>query len=123
MISPINVSIDQLLEITGKEVVTTVIGLVHGITTTLILFVMFLTNEDVTLQLVAVVYLGTDILFALILWYVAFGRGWLKPFHKGLFSKLSLSVSIHQLYQSHSIIICFFLHVLISEWTSSQKNV
>jgi len=90
LISPINVSIDQLLEITGKEVVTTIIGLTHGATTTLILFVMFLTTKDVTLQFVGLIYLATDILFALIHWYVAFSQGWLKPFHKGLFSEFSM---------------------------------
>ena len=85
--------IGELLDVTGHEVMATTIGLVEGgVELVAIVFIIWMPQFTLTLQLVATIQVVTAFVFLFITMGLTSHMGWLGPFKKGLLQSSVISV-------------------------------
>jgi Na+-driven multidrug efflux pump len=90
----VQLAFNQLLDVAGQEIFTTVIGLAEQAVNVGILLFLCLSDEyEVTLVHVAWIYVVSTSLFLGIMLVISHCSGWLKPFKEGLFGSLAFLVS------------------------------
>lgn len=93
VLGAVHMAFGQLLDVTNKEVFTTLVGLAELATNLVVLVIAFTQGYGFTLKDVAYVYVASSTVY---LWFtvvVACSTGWLKPFNGGIFFSVAICVS------------------------------
>lgn len=92
MLDHVQEAVGNLLETTGHEIYSTVMGVIHEATVVAVIVIVVLTGFPLTIQIVAWICLATSIFYLILSVGLAAKLGWLKPFQKGMCRNLSLNV-------------------------------
>jgi len=85
-------AIGNLLETTGHEIYSTVMGVIHEATVVVVIVILVLVGCPLTIQIVAWVCLAASVFFLVLSTGIAAKRGWFKPFEKGMCRNFALNV-------------------------------
>mmetsp|Transcript_920 Transcript_920/g.1132 ORF Transcript_920/g.1132 Transcript_920/m.1132 type:complete len:717 (+) Transcript_920:41-2191(+) len=103
IVGGISTALWEILEVANHAISGTVIDILEEITNVVLISFLVLSHNNPTLTHVAWIYNFSSLLWLIVGFILAYSRGWLKPFNKGLFRSFILNnaeAMMHLLEQS-----------------------